>query len=172
LSPATRARLLPVLVIVLLLALLATAFLAYRYAKFEDGPAFFVDDSAVVSDSERASALAVAEQFALRMDQIDGKDLDGYTKGVLDMLTTKARAEFEKQFEATRKLGLDEKTQGTGKVLATGLSEIDRDSATALVVHDSVVTTGKDSTGRHFRWQVTLRKVDGEWRIDDFDPVD
>ncbi|HET7682745.1 MAG TPA: hypothetical protein VFK34_03660 [Marmoricola sp.] len=166
-----RDRLVPVLGIVLVLALAAAAFLFYRYARFDEGPASFAADGPTVSDRDRSAALAVTEQFALRMDNIDGKDVKGYTEGVLDLLTTKGKTNFKKQFDALQKVGVDPKTKGEGKVLATAIAEMDDDSATTMVVHDSVVTTSQGSTGRHYRWTVNLRKVDGDWLVDDFNPV-
>jgi predicted RecA/RadA family phage recombinase len=167
-----RDRLVPVLGIVLVLAVAASAFLFYRYARFDDAPAGFAADGPTVTDAERGAVLAVTEQFALRMDNIDGKDVKGYTEGVLELLTTKGKASFEKQFEALQKVGVDPKTKGEGRVLATAIAEMDDDSATTLVVHDAVVTTAQGSTGRHYRWTVSLRKVHGDWLVDDFNPVE
>lgn len=162
----------PVLGLVLVLALVAATFLFYRLARFDDAPASFAADGPTVSDADRSAALAVTEQFALRMDDIDGKDVKGYTNGVLELLTTKGKAAFQKQFDALQKVGVDPATKGKGRVLATAVSEMDDDSASTMVVHDSVVTTGKGSTGRHYRWTLSLRKVDGSWLVDDFNPVD
>ncbi|HET9498671.1 MAG TPA: hypothetical protein VFO98_00265 [Marmoricola sp.] len=167
-----RDRLVPVLAVVLVLALAAAGLLFYRLDRFDVAPASFAADGPTVTDQDRSAVLAVTEQFALRMDDISGKDVKGYTDGVLELLTTKGKASFQKQFDALQKIGVDPKTQGKGRVLATAIGVMDDDSATTLVVHDSVVTTGKDSTGRHYRWTVSLRKVDGDWLVDDFNPVD
>jgi hypothetical protein len=40
------------------------------------------------------------------------------------------------------------------------------------VVADANVKTVFDNRARHFRWDVSLRKVGGRWLVDDFSPVD
>ena len=49
---------------------------------------------------ERAAASSVASQFALRMDNVDGTDFDGYIKGINELLTTKAKTKNQKTFDA------------------------------------------------------------------------
>jgi hypothetical protein len=39
------------------------------------------------------------------------------------------------------------------------------------VVHDSTVKATSGTTERHYRWTVSLRKVHGDWLVDDFTPV-
>ena len=58
-----------------------------------------------------------------------------------------------------------------GEVLASGVATLDDDSARVLVVADANVKTVFDERQRHFRWEVSLVKVDGEWLVDDFTPV-
>lgn len=167
-----RGRVLPVLLVVLLLATLAAAFLFYRLARFDDGPSALVGGAPAVTDADRSEVLAVTEQFALRMDQMDSGKADDYKEKVGELLTTKGKEKFDKEFDAIQQLGVGTQTKSTGRVLASAVSEMDRDSATTLVVHDSVVTTSKGSTGRHFRWQVELRLVDGSWLVDGFAQVE
>jgi hypothetical protein len=115
--------------------------------------------------------ITVAEQFCLRMDAVDASDVDGYKKRVGQLLTTKQKAKFESQFAQFKSLGLDPKLKGSGTILASGLSDIDSDSATVLVAHDSSVTDSSGTSERHYRWTVALRKVHGDWLVDDFTPV-
>ena len=61
--------------------------------------------------------------------------------------------------------------KGTGKVLLTAVGDSDDDSATVLVVHDASVTTTQGNIDHHYRWSVDVVKVNGEWRVDDFNPV-
>jgi hypothetical protein len=56
-------------------------------------------------------------------------------------------------------------------VLASGVASIDQDSAEVLVVADADVKTVFDTRQRHFRWEISLVKVDGTWLVDDFTPV-
>jgi hypothetical protein len=58
-----------------------------------------------------------------------------------------------------------------GKVLASGVATVDQDSARVLVAADADVKTVFDNRQRHFRWEVSLVKVDGRWLVDDFTPV-
>jgi hypothetical protein len=125
----------------------------------------------LISDTERHQAVAVAEQFCLRMDGVDGSDPESYVKKVSELLTTKQKTKFTAEFEAFQKLGVDNTLKGTGTILASGLSDIDPDSATVLVAHDSSVVAKTGTTQRHYRWSVTLRKVGGRWLVDDFTQV-
>ena len=120
---------------------------------------------------DRAAAAAVASQFALRMDNFEGSDIDGYVKGVNELLTTKSKGQFNKEFEAFKQVYEQGKATGTGKVLLTGVGTADDDSATVLVVHDASVKSTIGNQERHHRWSVDLVKVKGEWLVDDFTPV-
>ena len=120
---------------------------------------------------ERASASSVASQFALRMDSIDGTNFDKYIKGINELLTTKAKTKNQKTFESIKQSYEAAKVKGTGKVLLTAVGDSDDDSATVLVVHDASVKTTQGNIDHHYRWSVDVVKVDGEWRVDDFNPV-
>ena len=120
---------------------------------------------------ERAAAASVASQFALRMDNVDGSDFDGYVKGINELLTTKAKAKNQKTIEAIKQSYETAKVKGTGKVLLTAVGDIDDDSATVLVVHDASVTTTQGDIKHHYRWSVNVVKVQGSWLVDDFNPV-
>ena len=103
----------------------------------------------------------VASQFALRMDTFDGKDIDAYSKSVQELLTTKYKSEFDKQFEPFKQVYAQAQAVGTGKVLMAGVASYDDDSATVLVVHDgSVKSKLGQSQVRHQRWTVNMVKVD------------
>lgn len=131
----------------------------------------FNNGDPLVSDSQRHQAVAAGEQFCLRMDNVDGSDPEGYVKRVAELLTTKQKAKFTSEFSDFQKLGVEPDLKGTGTILASGLADIDLDSATVLVAHDSSVVTKTGTTQRHYRWTVTLRKVSGHWLVDDFTPV-
>jgi len=120
---------------------------------------------------ERAAATNVATQLALRVDTFDGKNIDRYSKSIQALLTTKYKAEFDKQFEPFEQAFTQAKATGTGKILASGVGAFDADSATVLVVHDALVKSTVGNQERHLRWTVDLVKVDGRWLVDDFNPV-
>jgi hypothetical protein len=169
---AARAWLAGGLTILLVLGLVACGYLVYRLNHLNDEPLNPLSGAPVEpSDTERKEATAVAEQFALRMDNVDGSDFDGYIKGINELLTTKAKTENQKTFEAMKQSYAAAKVKGTGKVLVSGVSELDDDSASVLVAHDASVTTTQGDIERHYRWTVNVVKVNGEWRVDDFNPV-
>ena len=160
------------LVVVTVVSVAVAGVLLYRSSHLTDQP-FSLSNSgqAIPSDSARHQVVAIAEQFCLRMDAVDASDIDGYKKRVSELLTTKQKAKFASEFEQFQKLGLDKELKGTGTILASGLSDIDQDSATVLVAHDSTVKASTGTTERHYRWTVALRKVHGAWLVDDFTPV-
>ena len=120
----------------------------------------------------RAEAVSAASQFALRMDTFDGKDMDAYSKKVQQLLTTKYKSEFDKQFQPFKQVYSQAQAVGTGKVIMSGVASYDPDSATVLVVHDgSVKSKLGQSQVRHQRWSIDLVKVGGRWLVDDFSPV-
>lgn len=122
-------------------------------------------------ERERAAAVNVATQFALRMDQVDGAAYDNYVKGVSELLTTKAKSKNAEVFKAVKQSYEAAKVKGSGKVLVAGVGAADEDSATVLVVHDAEVTSTQGSVQRYYRWSVSTVKVDGSWLVDDFTPV-
>ncbi len=166
-----RVALTAVLGTMLVLGLVAAGYLTYRLSHPTTEPFRPTAGSAVVQDADRRDALDVAEQFALRMDTVDGKDFDGYVKGINQLLTTKARTENVKTFDAMKQSYAAAEVKGQGKVLQRGVADIDADSATVLVAHDADVTTTQGDIEHHYRWSVELVKVDGSWRVDDFTPV-
>lgn len=133
------------------------------------------EDRAV--DRARSEAIAAAEQFSLRMDGIELGNFEAYKKSVEPLLTTKEKTVFEQQFkqfeevyEQAKQKGLKNSRAGKGKIIFSGARDVDADSATVLVAHDSTVP-GQDQS-LHFRWQLGMRKVEGSWLVDDFTPVD
>ncbi len=163
-APRVSERLLRILTAVLAVVLVAGVVLAVVFTvKVRHS-----DDE----QRQRAEAVNAASQFALRMDTFDGKDMDSYSKKVQQLLTTKYKSEFDKQFQPFKQVYSQAQAVGTGKVVMSGVASYDADSATVLVVHDgSVKSKLGQSQVRHQRWTVDLVKVDGKWLIDDFSPV-
>ncbi len=122
-------------------------------------------------DRDRAAAASVAEQFALRVDNFSGKDIDKYSKNIQALLTTKFKGAFDKEFEPFKQVYTQADATGTGKILASGVGSSDEDSATVLVAHDALVKSKLGDQQRHNRWSVSMVKVQGKWRVDDFSPV-
>jgi Mce-associated membrane protein len=163
-APRVSERLLRILTAVLALVLVAGVAVAVWFeVKVRDADR---------DQRQRAEAVAAASQFAVRMDTFDGKKMDAYSKSVQQLLTTKYKSEFDKQFQPFKQVYTQAQAVGTGKVVMSGVSSFDPDSATVLVVHDgSVKSKLGQSQVRHQRWSVDLVKVGGRWLIDDFSPV-
>jgi Mce-associated membrane protein len=119
----------------------------------------------------RADVARVAEQFAVEVNNYDSESIDGYRSSVSRLLSTKFRAEFDKAMQDIVAQVQEAEMESEGEVLASGVATIDDDSARVLVVADAAVKTVFDDRQRHFRWEVALVKVDGEWLVDDFTPV-
>ena len=101
-SRSSTDRLLPRPVAFAVIGLTVAAFVAALVLLFvgnaRSGAWFSAGDDVPSADS-RARAVATAEQFCLRVDGFDGDDPDGYAESVTALLTTKYKADFEKEFE-------------------------------------------------------------------------
>lgn len=160
------------LVLVLLVGVAVSVVLLQRRGNLTDKPFSLSNDGHVIaSDTQRHEVVAVAEQFCLRVDGFNGDDPDKYQKLVTEMLTTKYKKAFDTEFAAIEQLGIQKGQTGKGTIVASGIGDIDGDSATVLVVHDNTITSSAGTTQRHSRWTVDLNKVDGKWLVDDFTPV-
>lgn len=148
-----------VLAVIVVAALVATVVLALKVHRADQ------------QEQDRASAESVAQQFALRMDHVNGSDFAAYIKSVNELLTTKARSKNSQVLDAMKQTYAAAKVKGSGKVLLTAIGDYDPDSATVLVVHDASVTTSQGHLQHHYRWSVQLVKVKGRWLVDDFNPV-
>lgn len=144
------------LVVVFVLGAAASAVLAFRLSNESDA-------------LEVSRVKAVSEQFALRMDSLSSKDIPGYVDNVAEVLTTRCKADFEKSEAAlTGSIGTVGFTT-KGFIRATGVSTIDDDSATVMVVHDAEKTAESgQSLLSAYRWTISLRKVNGTWLVDKF----
>lgn len=116
----------------------------------------------------RQEVTTVAQQFALRLDAIDYKDLDAYQKGVEQLLTTKMKSDFSQNYGAFAPAFKAIEITSKGVVRAAGVQDIDQDSATVLVIHDVDVTAKGCAQPPYKRMSVDLQKVDGKWLVSDF----
>lgn len=119
----------------------------------------------------RGEAARVAERFAVAVNNYDSASVEDYQETVGDLLSTKFRSEFESAMEDIVLQVQEAQMASQGEVLASGVAALDDDSARVLVVADASVKTVVDERQRHFRWEVSLVKVDGAWLVDDFTPV-
>jgi Mce-associated membrane protein len=130
-------------------------------------------EEAQAEQAARAEVAQAAEQFAVEVNNYDSESIDDYQAGVRRLLTTKFAGEFEKAMgDIVRSVNEAEMTS-KGEVLTSAVASVDPDSAEVLVVADANVKTVLDSQprARHFRWEVSLVKVDGDWLVDNFTPV-
>jgi hypothetical protein len=156
------------------LALVAAGLLAWLLlARGDDG-----DDV----QSSREEVMSQTEQFMLRMGTYGPDLLDEhgampeYRSRVTDVITDKFAASFDSEAGTAEQLVAQAGVTRVADVFSTGVSSIDQDSARALVAgtfSDSYEVKGKtvDQEPIPFRIEVSLVAVDGEWLVDDFDPV-
>jgi Mce-associated membrane protein len=119
----------------------------------------------------RSDVVRAAERFTVAVNNYDSESVDDYQADVSELLSTKFRSEFESAMEDIVLQVRQAEMSSQGEVLASGVATLDEDSARVLVVADAAVETVADQRQRHFRWEVSLVKVDGEWLVDDFAPV-
>ncbi|WP_426242441.1 hypothetical protein [Nocardioides sp. LHG3406-4] len=130
--------------------------------------------------AEREQVMSTAQQFALRIntygpDLLDDKEqMPEYRDGVSELLTPKFAADFDKNVSIAEQTVVQAGIARKGEVFATGVADIDSDSAQALVAGriDQSLAEGKkrvDSEPVPFRYVVELVKIDGEWLVDDWD---
>jgi Mce-associated membrane protein len=126
---------------------------------------------AVARVEQRGEVTRVAEQFTVRVNNYDSKSVDAYKQSVGQLLSTKFKADFDQAMEDIVAQVEEAQMESQGEVLASGVATLDDDSARVLVAADAVVETVFDERQRHFRWEISLVKVEGEWLVDDFTPV-
>ena len=158
-SPGLRTAMAAVLVLLLVAAVTAGI---WGFARLS---------SAEKEIDARADVVRVAEQFAVAVNNFDSNSVDDYRSSVSELLSTKFRGEYDKAMEDIVTSVQEAEMESEGEVLASGVATIDDDSARVLVVSDATVKTVFDERQRHFRWEVSLVKVEGKWLVDDFTPV-
>lgn len=137
------------------------------------------DDDAQAS---REEVMAQTEQFMLRMgtygpDLLDEQGaMPEYRERVKGVITDKFAASFDSEAGTAEQLVAQAGVTRAADVFAAGVSSLDQDSARTLVAgtfSDSYEVKGEtvDQEPIPFRIEVSLVKVDGEWLVDDFDPV-
>ena len=127
------------------------------------------DDASTEAHSQ---AISAAERFTVRFNTYDAADLAPYEKSLKSMMSPKFKEDFEKaitQVEASIKQG---KVKSKGEVLRSAVASQDSDSAQVLVVADASARTIYDpNVARHFRWQISLVKINDRWLVDNYEPV-
>lgn len=134
-------------------------------------------DELDAAEDDRIAAMQAAARFTEEWNTFRPSTASTYVERVSPLLTRQFRAEFENAAQDV----VDGITRGRllskGKVLETegvpivGIASIDEDSAEVLVVADAPRVSNGQRIVRHWRWQVSLDKVDGAWLVDSFKEV-
>lgn len=169
-SRTRHPRLATALAVLCVLALAAAIWAALwvRSASAEDRAA----------DRDRAAALQAAERFTETWNTFEPDAVDAYLAEVGPLLSSTFRTQFEEAADNVT-LGIEQqRLSSTGTVLEDGdgvplvaVAALDDDSAEVLVVSDARRVSSGQEVLRHWRWQVSLVKVDGEWLVDAFEEV-
>jgi Mce-associated membrane protein len=123
-------------------------------------------ESAAREDVQR-----VASSFAANVNTYSSDDIESYRKRVAPLLTPRFEGQFSKFLDSLIAQMRSEQLRSKGEVLVTGVSSVDADSATVLVVSDADVSSVGGQRARHFRWEVDLLRQDGRWLVNDFEPT-
>jgi hypothetical protein len=121
--------------------------------------------------SARSAVVRAAERFSVQVNNYDVSSVDRYQATITPLLSPKFKGEFDKAMTDIVASVKQAKMSSRGEVLTSAVAGLDPDSAKVLVVSDATVKTVFDSRARHFRWEVSLVKIDGSWLVDDFTPV-
>lgn len=119
----------------------------------------------------RGAVVRAAERFTVEVNNYEAANVDTLKERVSPLLTTRFRTDFEKSIDDLLVQIEEAKLTSEGEVLKSAVASVDADSATALVVADASTESVFDRRARHFRWEIELDKVDGEWLVDNFTPV-
>jgi hypothetical protein len=128
-------------------------------------------DAVRADEAARSAVVRAAERFSVQVNNYDVRSVDDYQATVTPLLSPKFKGEFEKAMTDIVASVKQAKMSSKGEVLTSAVASLDPDSAKVLVVSDATVRTVFDDRARHFRWEVSLVKIDGSWLVDDFSPV-
>ena len=150
-----------------LLIVLALVAVAVEVVSLRPRSAETQADQAAQSEVVRA-----AERFTVQVNTYDAGSMDSYQSAMNSMMSPKFRADYQKVIDQLASTIKQAKVSSKGDVLASAVASVDTDSAQVLVVSDASVKTIYDpNLARHFRWEVSLVKINGTWLVNDFTPV-
>jgi Mce-associated membrane protein len=115
---------------------------------------------------DRAEALAAARQIAVNFSTLDYRTFDRDTARVTAEATGGFRSDFAAQAAQIKQVVVANKSVSTGQVGQAALVSASAHAARVLLTLDASVTNTSSTTptARHYRVQLDLTKVSGEWR--------
>ncbi len=137
------------------------------------------------TESERDEVMAATTDFVVRINTFGPDDLDAsgrlsnYVTGVKELMTAKFATGFEDARQYPEGLVSQAKYGRSCEVNAVAVSTIGDDEATVLAAWQQIDSYPNPQNPsqrvevlpRPMRWTVTLRKVEGEWLVDDYTVV-
>lgn len=123
---------------------------------------------------ERQAVITRASDFAVTFNTYSSNKKADYQRRVKPLMTKAYYKDFVKITNVMFQVVKDKKqSSGDVKVLSAAVDTIDHDSASAIVALDAAVhrDDSAQAVARRFRWQITMRKVHGEWLVSEFDGV-
>lgn len=115
----------------------------------------------------RQGILAAARQEALHLSSMSHKTADRDVDRVLQGATGRFEQRFSAQAESIKKMLNKARVVSDGKVREAAIANVDRSSATSLVVVDGKVRNNKNPGGsaRLYKYEMTLKQDGGHWRV-------
>lgn len=135
-------------------------------------------DDVSAREQDEVAVRAAAQRFTETWNTFDSDDAQQYVDTVAPLLSTKFRAQFTDAATDVVTGIQQQKLSSKGAVLEdkdeiplVGVASMDADSAEVLVISDARRTTSGQEVLRHWRWQISLVKVDGKWLVDSFKEI-
>jgi Mce-associated membrane protein len=119
-----------------------------------------------VEQERYGDVVAAASAEALALVNIDYRDLETTYDTVRAGATGQFLEEYTESWDEQVDLFKQSRSVSTGKVRAAGVSTIDDDSATVMVVVEGTAqntATGNEPQQRRYRWRLDVVNVDGAW---------
>ena len=125
-------------------------------------------ESTRVEQERYGDVVAAASDEALALVNIDYRDLDTTYDTVRAGATGQFLKEYTESWDEQVDLFKQSKSVSTGKIRAAGVSTIDDDSASVMVVVEGTAqntATGNEPQQRRYRWRLDVVDVDGAWLV-------
>lgn len=124
--------------------------------------------------ADRQAVITRASDFGVTFNTYSSNKKADYQRRVKPLMTAAYYKDFLKITNVMFQVVKDKKqSSGDVKVLSVAVDTIDKDSASAIIALDAAVhrSDSAEAVARRFRWQISMRKVRGEWLVNEFDGV-